>query len=113
MPSRRTRTGGSAAQGFTDAEQVARVEASCAASAPVGNSAPLVVLVGHGSNSVNNLHRAAYDCGACSASWRPECGVFAAMANRPVIRAALAGHGIAIPTTPGSLAPNTTPATNR
>lgn len=53
----------------------------------VHHFAPLVFVVGHGSNSVNNPYFATYGCGACSG--RPGAAnarTFASMANLPVVR---------------------------
>lgn len=84
--------------GFSDDEQAERVAGFLKSIGLVSRFAPLVVIVGHGSNSVNNPHAAAYDCGACSGRHGgPNARVFAAMANRPQVRARLAAHGIALP----------------
>ena len=60
--------------------------------------APLVVIVAHGSSSVNNPHFAAYDCGACSGKpGAPNARAFAWMANNEEVRRILYSRGIEIP----------------
>ncbi|WP_349432514.1 DUF2309 domain-containing protein [Methylomarinum sp. Ch1-1] len=62
--------------------------------------APLVVVVAHGSSSVNNPHFAAYDCGACAGKpGAPNARAFAWMANHQSVRAILKERGIEIPDT--------------
>ena len=84
--------------GYTIAEMTEIVAGLLRALGLTQNFAPLVIVMGHGSSSLNNPQRAAYDCGACGgARGGPNARAFALMANDPRVRLRLPEHGLNIP----------------
>ncbi len=84
--------------GFTIEEKASRVATLLENIGLTKDFAPLVAIIGHHSSSVNNPHFAAYACGACGGrSGGPNARLFARMANRPEVRAALRERGIDVP----------------
>jgi len=84
--------------GFSIEEEATRVAALLENIGLTQRFATVVAVLGHDSASVNNPYFPAYSCGACGGrSGGPNARLFARMANRPEVRARLAGRGINIP----------------
>ena len=85
-------------RGFTTQEQADRVHAVLGPAGLNKAHARLVVVLGHGSTSLNNPYESAYCCGACGGrTGAPNARLFAIIANRPEVREALKDRGVVIP----------------
>lgn len=84
--------------GFTSGERVAMAETVLRAMSLREGFARLVLLVGHGSSTVNNPHGSGLDCGACGGhTGEANARVAASILNDRAVRAGLADRGIVIP----------------
>lgn len=98
---RRDKSGQSATEGqllgFSPREKAERVASVLKPAGLVRNLSRLVVILGHGSTSLNNPHESAHDCGACGGRrGGPNARLFAAMANRPEVKSLLRSMGVEI-----------------
>ncbi len=84
--------------GFTVKEMTDIVESALRTMALEASRTRLVLIVGHGSSSLNNPHEAAHDCGATGGGrGGPNARAFAQMANHLGVRKQLRERGISIP----------------
>lgn len=84
--------------GFLPEQKIAMAEAVLKAMSLTGPFARLVLLVGHGSATVNNPHATALDCGACGGhTGEANARVAAGVLNDPDVRVGLIEKGINIP----------------
>ncbi|WP_431303547.1 YbcC family protein [Sediminicoccus sp. BL-A-41-H5] len=88
----------SRAHGFASEKRLDAAEGVLRALSLTHDFAPIVLLAGHGSSTVNNPHAAGLDCGACGGhTGESNARVAAAVLNDPAVRAGLAPRGIVIP----------------
>ncbi len=84
--------------GYTLDEMAGIVSGALTTMGMAGNLSSLVLIVGHGSSSLNNPHEAAHDCGATGGGrGGPNARAFSQMANDPRVRERLRTLGLIIP----------------
>jgi uncharacterized protein YbcC (UPF0753/DUF2309 family) len=84
--------------GFSEAEMSERAENLLRDMGMAQHLSRLVLLIGHGSESVNNPYNSAYNCGACGgASGGPNARAMASILNTPGVRRRLIERGLSIP----------------
>jgi len=87
-----------AASGIPQADRLDHAERILRAMAMTENFGRLVLLVGHGSTTVNNPHATGLDCGACAGqTGEVSARVVAALMNDRAVRRGLRERGIDIP----------------
>ncbi|MEZ4591966.1 MAG: DUF2309 domain-containing protein [Chloroflexota bacterium] len=84
--------------GMTPEQRLDVAEGVLRAMSLTGNFARLVLLAGHGSNTVNNPYASGLDCGACGGhAGEANARVAAQVLNDPAVRVGLIERGIEIP----------------
>jgi len=84
--------------GIPASDWVGHAERILRAMSMTDNFAPLVLLAGHGSTTVNNPHATGLDCGACAGqTGEASARVVVALLNQPAVRRDLRQRGIVIP----------------
>ncbi|MBS2771493.1 DUF2309 domain-containing protein [Anoxybacillus rupiensis] len=84
--------------GFSTEEKIQYVQQLLHSIGLTSSFAPLVIVCGHESATVNNPYASSLDCGACGgAAGAFNARVFAALGNLPEVREGLAQRGIVIP----------------
>lgn len=84
--------------GIPHAERGAQAESILKSLSLTSNFARIVLLVGHGSSTVNNPHASGLDCGACAGqTGENSARVTATLLNDPKVREELERRGIDIP----------------
>ena len=89
---------GAPALGIPLNERIQLAEGALRAMSLTDGFAPLIMITGHGSTTVNNPHWTGLDCGACGGhTGEANARVAAAVFNDPAVRSGLAERGIRIP----------------
>ena len=84
--------------GIPPEERAGHAERILRAMSLTGNFAPIVLLAGHGSSTVNNPYGSALDCGACAGqTGEASARVVAALLNDRAVREDLRRRGIDVP----------------
>lgn len=97
-PSLEARPWQARAHGFASGKRLDAAEGVLRALSLTHDFAPIVLLAGHGSSTVNNPHAAGLDCGACGGhTGESNARVAAAVLNDPAVREGLVARGIVIP----------------
>lgn len=84
--------------GFASTRRLDAAEGVLRALSLTHDFAPIVLLAGHGSSTVNNPHAAGLDCGACGGhTGESNARVAASVLNNPTVREGLVARRIVIP----------------
>ncbi|MEI7686139.1 MAG: DUF2309 domain-containing protein [Planctomycetota bacterium] len=83
--------------GFTVTEMADRGERMLRDIGATSNFSRLFFFIAHASHCLNNPHKSAYDCGACTGPGGPGARALASMLNDPRVREILTQRGLPIP----------------